>query len=152
MLVRGEVGAVAIGTVVRFSAVNGYGFITPDDGGEDVFLHASLLSEEFKNSLAVGARVEFQAVPSDRGPKAVGVNVVDAALSPGARERQAERRAALPAGDDDDQLCDVIPASVFAQRITEVLIEVAPEVTGAQISQVRQRLLAFGRRHGWVED
>lgn len=142
---------MATGTIVRFSAANGYGFITPDDGGDDVFVHASLLSAEFRNDLPVGARVEFRAVESDRGPKAVGVNVIEAPAAPAGREREDEPRVASP-DRDDDQLCDVISAAQFAQKVTEILIEVAPQVTGAQINQVRQRLLAFGRRHGWVED
>lgn len=147
---RGEVGAVATGTIVRFSATNGYGFITPDDGGEDVFVHASLLSPEFRNDLPIGSRVEFRAVDSDRGPKAVGVNVIEVP-STAHREKTAEQRSAA-VDRDDDQLCDVISAGQFAQKVTEILIEVAPQVTGAQINQIRQRLLAFGRRHGWIED
>lgn len=140
---------MATGTIVRFSAANGYGFITPDDGGDDVFVHASLLSAEFRNDLPIGARVEFRAVDSDRGPKAVGVNVIEAPST--AREREADQRTPAP-DRDDDQLCDVISAAQFTQKVTEILIEVAPQVTGAQINQVRQRLLAFGRRHGWIED
>jgi CspA family cold shock protein len=135
-----EVGAVSVGTVVRFNATNGYGFITPDDGGADVFLHASLLSDRFKDFVPLGTRVEYQAVQGERGPKAVGVTILsDPPADPVRRD------------DPDDQLCDVISPTAFAQKITEVLIDVAPSVTGAQISEVRQRLLAFARQHGWIE-
>jgi cold shock protein len=136
-----EVGAVSAGTVVRFNGTNGYGFITPDDGGEDVFLHASLLPDEFKNSVPLGARVEYEAVGSDRGPKAVTVRVV------------STREVNQPMRDDqDDQLCDVISASAFALQVTDMLIDVAPTVTGAQIVEVRRRLLTFARQHGWIEN
>ena len=147
------------GTVVRFNGTNGYGFITPDDGGEDVFVHASLVADEFKEALHSGTRVEFQAVQGERGRKAVGLTILSTG---GPAAHFTAPRPAPPAvrdqqprpvvGDDDDQLCDIIPAGEFAQKITEVLIDVAPTVTGAQIAQVRQHLLAYGRRHGWIED
>jgi CspA family cold shock protein len=144
---------VATGTVVRFNGTNGYGFITPDDGGEDVFVHASLVADEFKDALHSGTRVEFQAVQGERGRKAVGLTILSTAGP--AAHFTAPRPAGLSRADvapDDDQLCDVVPAGEFAQKITEVLIDVAPDVTGAQIAQVRQHLLAYGRRHGWLED
>ncbi len=132
---------MSTGTVVRFNATNGYGFITPDDGSEDVFLHASLLSDGFKDSVPLGTRVEYQAVQSERGPKAVGVTIL------GGPRADSPRR-----DDQDDQLCDVISPTAFAQKITEVLIDVAPSVTGAQISEIRRRLSAFAKQHGWIED
>jgi CspA family cold shock protein len=134
-----EVGAVGSGTVVRFNGTNGYGFITPDDGGDDVFLHASLLPDGYRESIPVGTRVEYQSVASDRGPKAVSVAIV-------------RRDPAPHAEDSDDQLCDVISAQEFAQKVTEVLIDVAPSITGAQITEVRARLLVFARQRGWVEN
>ncbi len=143
----GEVGAVATGTVVRFNGTNGYGFITPDDGGEDVFLHASLLSDRYKDAVPPGTRVDFQAVSSERGPKAVAVTVTGPAEAAGGSSAGESRR-----DDPDDQLCDVVSTSEFAQKITEVLIDVAPSITGAQISEIRRSLLAYGAGHGWIED
>jgi cold shock protein len=136
-----EVDAVSTGTVVRFNPTNGYGFITPDDGGEDVFLHAALLPEGSKDSVPLGTRVEYQAVQSERGAKAVAVTILSAPAAVSARR-----------DDQDDQLCDVISPTAFAQKITDVLIDVAPSVTGGQITEIRQRLLVFAKQHGWVED
>ncbi len=57
------------GKVVRFDEVRGYGFIAPDGGGEDVFVHANVLGDD-KYVFGPGLRVEFEATESDRGPKA----------------------------------------------------------------------------------
>lgn len=143
---------VAVGTVVRFDGVHGYGFITPDEGGEDVFLHASLFDEEVRPLIRTGMRLEFQAVKGDRGLKAVRARSIDdlplAPIRPSGPPMV--RDGALGAGDDDE-LCDVLSASEFGQQITDVLIEVVPDVTGAQIMRVRRRLVAFAQAHGWVE-
>jgi cold shock protein len=133
---------MATGTVVRFNEANGYGFITPDDGSDDVFLHASLLDGDYRDNVPRGTRVTFEAVQSDRGPKAVSISVIGPPVaSPSAR-----------ADDQDDQLCDVISTAEFNQKVTEMLIGTVPTITGGQIMEVRQRLLDLARRHGWIED
>jgi cold shock protein len=140
MWLRKRVSPVDEGTIVRFDRVQGYGFIAPDSGGDDVFFHASLLDDNVKDLVLRGTRVEYRATGSDRGPKAVAARLLG---SPAA--------AAAPTQGVDDDLCEVIPATEFAQAITDVLIDAAPSVTGAQISQIRQRLVAYARRYGWLE-
>jgi CspA family cold shock protein len=61
------------GTVKWFSDEKGFGFITPDDGGKDLFVHHTGISGEGFKSLTEGARVTFDAEEGDKGPKAVNV-------------------------------------------------------------------------------
>ena len=64
------------GTVKFFNDQRGFGFITPEDGGEEVFVHRSAIQAEGVTSLADGAQVEFDVVQGERGPKADNVVVV----------------------------------------------------------------------------
>ncbi len=64
------------GTVKFFSDQRGFGFITPEDGGEDVFVHRSAIQAEGVTSLAEGAQVEFDVVQGEKGSKADNVVVV----------------------------------------------------------------------------
>jgi cold shock protein len=64
------------GTVKWFNDAKGYGFITPDDGAKDVFVHFSAVESAGFKSLAEGARVEFIVVQGQKGPQAANVRVI----------------------------------------------------------------------------
>jgi CspA family cold shock protein len=67
---------MATGTVKWFNADKGYGFITPDEGGKDLFVHFSAIQGSGYRSLNEGAKVEYEAQQSDRGPQAANVSVL----------------------------------------------------------------------------
>ena len=63
------------GTVKWFNAEKGFGFITKDEGGEDVFVHFTGISRDGYKTLTDGQRVTFEITEGNRGPQAVNVNV-----------------------------------------------------------------------------
>jgi CspA family cold shock protein len=65
---------MAVGTVKWFSDDKGFGFVTPEDGGKDVFVHHSAISGDGFKTLAEGAKVSFDTEPSEKGPRAVNVS------------------------------------------------------------------------------
>ena len=64
---------MATGTVKWFSDDKGFGFITPDDQSNDLFVHHSAIVGDGYRSLREGAKVSFDAESSDKGPKAANV-------------------------------------------------------------------------------
>jgi CspA family cold shock protein len=64
------------GTVKWFNAEKGYGFIAPDDGGADVFVHYSEIQSDGFRSLDEGQKVEFEVGQGTKGPQATGVRPV----------------------------------------------------------------------------
>ena len=67
---------MAQGTVKWFNAEKGYGFITVDGGGADVFVHWSAIQGEGCKSLDEGQRVEFEVGQGQKGPQAEAVHPV----------------------------------------------------------------------------
>ena len=67
---------MATGTVKWFNDAKGYGFITPDAGGKDVFVHHSSITGDGFKSLAEGAKVDFESADGAKGPEAKNVQLV----------------------------------------------------------------------------
>jgi CspA family cold shock protein len=64
---------MATGTVKWFSDDKGFGFITPDEGDRDLFVHHTGIQMDGYRSLAEGLRVSYEEEQGDKGPKAVNV-------------------------------------------------------------------------------
>jgi len=64
---------MATGTVKWFNDAKGYGFITPEEGGKDLFVHHTNIAVEGFKTLAEGAKVEFEPREGTKGPEAINV-------------------------------------------------------------------------------
>ncbi len=60
------------GTVKWFNTVKGYGFVQPDDGSKDVFVHVSAVDQAGISSLQEGQKLEYELVPDKQGRSAAG--------------------------------------------------------------------------------
>jgi len=64
------------GIVKWFNHTKGFGFITPTEGGADVFVHYSAIQGEGMRSLNEGDKVQFEVTQGDKGPRATDVSVI----------------------------------------------------------------------------
>ena len=64
------------GTVKWFNATKGFGFITPEEGGEDVFVHHSEIQMQGYRDLPEGQRVEYEVTQGQKGPQASAVRAL----------------------------------------------------------------------------
>lgn len=134
------------GKILQFDSIRGYGFVAADDGGEDIFLHASAFDGD-PGELVPGTPLEFQVMAGDRGRKAYAVRFAEdqeVSLSP---ERTAQPLPAV----DEEQMCDVLFQTEFETGITELLLRIIPALTGAQVLEVRRGMLEFAKTRGWID-
>jgi cold shock protein len=74
--VRTGVETMPTGTVKWFNRNRGFGFITLDDDGKDVFVHSSGIEGEGRQDLEEGQRVEFEVIQGEKGPQATKVRPI----------------------------------------------------------------------------
>jgi CspA family cold shock protein len=67
---------MATGTVKWFNDEKGFGFISPEDGSKDLFVHQSAIVGEGFRSIAEGAKVSYDEESSDKGPRAANVQTL----------------------------------------------------------------------------
>jgi CspA family cold shock protein len=74
LLRRLEKSKMPTGTVKFFNTTRGFGFIAPDEGGKDVFVHITAVEQAGMGTLTEGQKVNFQVQDDQRGPKAVDLS------------------------------------------------------------------------------
>ncbi|MEP9391097.1 cold shock domain-containing protein [Gordonia sp. VNK1] len=157
------------GKVVHYDANRGFGFLAPESGGADVFLHINDIDID-ENELKPGAKVSFDVEETDRGAKAVNVAVTEGAPADdapaGARphrrddhhggrshndrhggDRHGNERPRRPRGGSGS-----LDAAAFTEELTELLLDSADDLTAAQIVAIRRRVTDFAVGRGWVLD
>ncbi|MFI6865878.1 cold-shock protein [Nocardia sp. NPDC050406] len=130
---------MSIGKLVSFDSSRGFGFIRPEDGGPDVFVHVNDIGLD-EDELRQGRVFEFDVTEGDRGPKAINLALVGGVSVP-VRHKTKERDR--PAGP--------LTAEEHRRLITELLLDASPALTAGEILTIRDRLTAFADQHGWLE-
>ncbi|KXP04536.1 cold shock domain-containing protein [Tsukamurella tyrosinosolvens] len=150
------------GKVVHFDTQRGFGFLAPDAGGEDVFLHVNDIDFD-ESALRPGTAVTFDVEKGDKGLKAVNVAVVGGAPAAssaprrdnrdqrdnrGDRREQAPRRDAAPRA----AAAGALDMQSFVDELTELLLDSSDDLTARQIIEIRQRIADFAFARGWVTE
>lgn len=134
-----------VGRVVRFDRGRGYGFISPDGGGEDVFLHVNDLDGIEESVIRAGVRVTFGVEAGERGEFATSV-------------RLAPKSASSPEGFQgqdsvaEDEYFDVLSAREFKHHVTELFLQIRPSMDAEQILEARERVAEFAQKQGWLDE
>ncbi len=93
---------MATGTVKWFNPQKGFGFITPDDGGKDVFVHITAVERAGMGPLVEGQKINFEVISEPRGLKAVDLSAAEeaAAEAPEAAAEEAAEEAPEEAAEE----------------------------------------------------
>ena len=136
--------AVVRGKVIRFDDVRGYGFVLPESGGEDVFLHVNDINFD-KRKLTPGTVVEFVVEEGERGLKASDVNLV------AGRGPTQDYNTPEASFHEDGDFADLLSVREFRDEVTEALLAGVPTLSAEQVVRVRQTVVGIARAHGWLD-
>lgn len=129
---------MSIGKLVSFDSSRGFGFIRPEDGGPDVFVHVNDIGLD-EDELRQGRVFEFDVTEGDRGPKAINLSIVGG-------------QPAIPlTRHKKDKNSGQLSATEHKRLITELLLDASPALTAGEILTIRDRLTAFADQHGWLD-
>ncbi|WP_405494734.1 cold-shock protein [Nocardia sp. NBC_00511] len=134
---------MSIGKLVSFDSSRGFGFIRPEEGGPDVFVHVNDIGLD-EDELRQGRVFEFDVTEGDRGPKAINLALVAGQPPP--------VRAHKSGGKDRVAGSGQMSAAEHRRLITELLLDASPQLTAGEIITIRDRLTAFADQHGWIEN
>lgn len=162
------------GKVVHYDPNRGFGFLSPESGGDDVFLHINDIHGIDEGQLRPGAKVEFDVEETDRGSKATHLKVTEDAPAGEApaverAQRRDENRGRSGDRDDrrggdrrggfdrndrrddrrDDRPRRPRPTGPLVNEFTELLLESAPDLTARQITSIRNKLMDLATTRGW---
>jgi cold shock protein len=126
---------LATGKLLHFDHVRGYGFVAAEDGGEDIFLHASMFDED-SELLRPGMRVEFEVMNGDRGRKAFAAHLIQDKVN-GDGLAPAPRPTALMA---------VHGAPMSVQAVGETAIPLQPAMTALPVQPAQSAQSAQSAR------
>ncbi len=126
---------MASGKLVSFDGSRGFGFIRPEDGGPDVFVHVNDIGLG-EDELRQGRVFEFDITEGDRGPKAINLR---APRGHGPRPKPVREGARLTATE-------------HTVLVTELLLDASPALTAGEILAIRERLTEFAAEQGWIDD
>ena len=89
---------------------------------------------------------------TDRQATGISLRIEDQLAEPiSLPQDQSARPSPKPTATDEEPMCDVLSQAEFGTELTEVLLKTIPTLTGAQILEVRMEMLAFAKKHGWVD-
>jgi cold shock CspA family protein len=125
---------VASGKLVSFDGSRGFGFIRPEDGGPDVFVHVNDIGLG-EDELRQGRVFEFDVTEGDRGPKAINLR---SPRGPHTRPKPVADGARLTAEE-------------HTRLVTELLLDASPALTAGEIVAIRERLTYFAVEQGWID-